>query len=121
MQYHVLPFIPTSTLGIESRKVVVTLRQLTNHLLNVSVCILENYKIQSEHQSKRGLHLHQFDKNPPKTYRFLKHLNDHLPLDNPLKLVESHSGEKGKRTAQRSIKSPFEYLQWSSFAKIVYG
>ena len=51
--------ISTPTLRSDSGKTALTLRQLTNHLINLKIDILDNRNITGKHLSQRGLHLNQ--------------------------------------------------------------
>ena len=51
--------ISTPTLRSENGKAALTVRQLTNHLINLKIDILDNSSITGKHLSQRGLHLNQ--------------------------------------------------------------
>ena len=51
--------ISTPTLRSNSGKTALTLRQLTNHLINLKIDILDNRNKTGKHLSQRGLHLNQ--------------------------------------------------------------
>ena len=53
----------TPTLRSDNGKAALTIRQLTNHLINLKIDILDNRNITGKHLSKRGLHLNQFGSN----------------------------------------------------------
>ena len=56
--------ISTPTLRSDDNgKAVLTARQLTNHLINLKIDILDNRNITGKHLSRRGLHLNQCGSN----------------------------------------------------------
>ena len=55
--------ISTPTLRSDNGKAVLTVRQLTNHLINLKIDILDNRNITGKHLSRRGLHLNQSGSN----------------------------------------------------------
>ena len=55
--------ISTPTLRSDNGKAALTVRQLTNHLINLKIDILDNRNITGKHLSRRGLHLNQSGPN----------------------------------------------------------
>ena len=55
--------ISTPTMRSDNGKVALTVRQLTNHLINLKIDILDNRNITGKHLSRRGLHLNQSGSN----------------------------------------------------------
>ena len=51
--------ICTLTLRSDNGKGALTVRQLSNHLINLEIDILDNRIITGKHLSRRGLHLYQ--------------------------------------------------------------
>ena len=51
--------VSTPTVRSDNGKAALTIRQLTNHLINLKIDILDNRNITGKHLSKRGLHLNQ--------------------------------------------------------------
>ena len=51
--------ISTPTLRSDNGKAALTVRQLTNHLVNLKIDALDNRNITGKHLSRRGLHLNQ--------------------------------------------------------------
>ena len=49
--------ISTPTLILGNGKVALTLRELTDHLINLKIVIIDNGNIKSKHLSRMGLHL----------------------------------------------------------------
>ena len=79
--------VSTPTLRSDNGKAALTIRQLTNHLINLKIDILDNRNITDKHLSKRGLHLNQSGSNLlteniiSKLQKFLKSL-EHLSKPN---------------------------------------
>ena len=55
--------VSTPTLRSDNGKAALTIRQLTNYLINLKTDILDNRNITGKHLSKRGLHLNQSGSN----------------------------------------------------------
>ena len=55
--------ISTPTLRSDNGKAALTVRQLTNHLINLTIDILDNRNITCKHLSRIGLHLNQCGSN----------------------------------------------------------
>ena len=55
--------ISTPTLRSDNGKAALTVRQLTNHLINLKIDILDNRNITGKYLSRRGLHLNQSGSN----------------------------------------------------------
>ena len=55
--------VSTPTLRLDNVKAALTIRQLTNYLINLKIDILDNRNITGKHLSKRGLHLNQSGSN----------------------------------------------------------
>ena len=55
--------ISTPTLRSDNGKAALTVRQLTNHLINLKVDILDNRNITGKHLSRKGLNLNQSGSN----------------------------------------------------------
>ena len=55
--------ISTPKLRPDNRKTVLTVRQLTNHLINLKIDVLDNRNITGKHLSRRGLNLNQSGSN----------------------------------------------------------
>ena len=49
--------------GSDNGKAALTIRQLTNHLINLKIDILDNRNITGKHLNRRGLHLNQSGSN----------------------------------------------------------
>ena len=52
-------FISTPTLRSDNGKATLTVNQLTNHLLQLNIDIVDNRNIISKHLSRKGLHLNE--------------------------------------------------------------
>ena len=52
-------FISTLTLRSDHEKATLTVNQLTNHLLQLNIGIVDNRNINSKHLSRKGLHLNE--------------------------------------------------------------
>ena len=55
--------ISTPRLILGNGKVALTLRELTDHLINLKIVIPDNGNIKGKHSSRMGLHLNQFGSN----------------------------------------------------------
>ena len=55
--------VSTPTLRSDNGKAALTIRQLTNRLINLKIDILDNRNMTGKHLSKRGLHLNQSGSN----------------------------------------------------------
>ena len=55
--------VSTPTLRSDNGKAALTITQLTNHLINLKIDVLDNRNITGKHLSKRGLHLNQSGPN----------------------------------------------------------
>ena len=55
--------LSTPTLRSDNGKAALTVRQLTNHLINLKIDILDNRNTTGKHLSRRGLHLNQSGSN----------------------------------------------------------
>ena len=55
--------LSTPTLISDNGKAALTVRQLTNHLINLKIDILDNRNTTGKHLSRRGLHLNQSGSN----------------------------------------------------------
>ena len=55
--------ISTPTLILANGKVALTLRELTDHLINLKIVKPDNGNIKSKHSSRMGLHLNQSGSN----------------------------------------------------------
>ena len=94
----------TRTLRMDNGKAFLTLRQLTMYLVDLNIDILDNHNIQGKHLSKIGPHLTEsgktvLTKNISKLCKFwrsLEHLNDSLPLADPLKALQLYTPERRK-------------------------
>ena len=51
--------ISTPTWRSDNGKAVLTVRQLTNHLVNLKIDVLDNRNITGKHLNRRSLHLNQ--------------------------------------------------------------
>ena len=56
--------VSTPTLRSDKGKAALTIRQLTNHLINLKIHNLDNRNITGKYLSRRGLHLNQSGSNP---------------------------------------------------------
>ena len=52
-------FISTPTLRSDNGKATLTVNQLTNHLLQLNIDIIDNRNITSKYLSRKGLHLNE--------------------------------------------------------------
>ena len=54
-------FILTPTLRLDNGKATLMVNQITNHLLQLNIDIVDNRNIISKHLSRKGLHLNESD------------------------------------------------------------
>ena len=55
--------ISTPTMRSDNGKAALTVRQLTNHLINLKIDVLDNRNITGKHLSRRGLNLNHSGSN----------------------------------------------------------